>query len=183
MGGCLKFEEVHKIKNNYPDYSKIDIFIETGTHYGATIFNMVNHFRELHTIEIKNDIYMDTLNKSKSMGITSINFCLGDSAKILPSILDKIQGPAFFFLDGHFSHGNTGRGDSDTPLLDELRIINERHQKEAVILIDDFFMFGTKGNEDWTNITIGNVLNCFNKNRVLESYVDNDHFIILLKVI
>ena len=35
---------------------------------------------------------------------------------------------------------------------------------DSIIVIDDLRLFGTKGNEDWSNITEQNILKCFNEN-------------------
>ena len=39
------------------DYKKYTCFIETGTNYGGTIFEMEPHFEKLHTIEFSETIY------------------------------------------------------------------------------------------------------------------------------
>ena len=183
MAGTLKINEINDIKKLDPIYAGIDIFIETGTNYGNTILGMYQYFRELHTIEIKEDIYNNVVNRTRGYGIQNIQFYLGDSAIVLSEILKKISGPAVFFLDGHYSHGDTGRGTSDTPLLDELKNINESHNKNSIIIIDDYNMFGTHRNEDWTDITETNILNCFSEEKIAGHYINNDHLIILLKEI
>ena len=41
------------LKTNYKNYN---IFVETGTYLGETIFEMEKYFKELHTIEIKEEL-------------------------------------------------------------------------------------------------------------------------------
>lgn len=183
MSGTLRIEEINNIKSQYPQYANIEVFVETGTNYGNTIFSLFHHFRELHTIEIQESIYRKAAYTAESNNIQNIQFYLGDSATVLPEILKKIFDPVIFFLDGHFSQGDTGRGSSDTPLLDELKNINDCHNKNSIIIIDDYRMFGTHRNEDWSSITLENTLNCFSKEKIFHHYVDNDHLIILLKEI
>ena len=52
-------------------------------------------------------------------------------------ILSDIDAPAVFWLDGHYSRANTGRGNSIRAIVNELTRIFEHPIKEHVILIDD----------------------------------------------
>ena len=56
---------------------------------------------------------------------------------------------SIFYLDGHYSSGDTSRGNIDVPLLGELIQINSLYKSEGIIIIDDVGLFETKGNEDW----------------------------------
>jgi hypothetical protein len=136
------------------DYTRFTVFVETGTHLGGTIFKMEQHFDTLYTIEIKPEFYYDI--KSKYSG-NKINFLLGDSSLLLEDVVKHISKPTIFFLDGHWSAENTGRGTKDCPLYEELNHINNSFKEEAIIIIDDFRLFGTCPNNgdnicDWENI-------------------------------
>lgn len=183
MSGALNISEISYLKSKFVTYNNIDIFVETGTNYGNTIINLYQYFKDLYTIEIKKEIYEAAINRISNLGIKNVQFFIGDSAIILPDILKLINDPVIFFLDGHFSHGDTGRGSSDTPLLDELKMINEHHNKNSIIIIDDYNMFGTYRNEDWTDITQENVIKCFSENKIYCHFVNNDRFVIFLKEI
>ena len=74
----------------------------------------------------------------------------GDSSKVLPELLDKIKKPCLFWLDGHYSGGITGKGDLNTPILNELKSIFSHQIKDHVILIDDARCF--TGEEDYPTI-------------------------------
>ena len=54
----------------------------------------------------------------------------------------RLDRPALFWLDGHYSAGITARGDRDTPVLDELRHILSAQEARHVIVIDDAREFG-----------------------------------------
>jgi hypothetical protein len=63
----------------------------------------------------------------------------GTSEEVLPRLLPSLRGPVTFWLDGHWSGGDTFRGDTDCPLVHELAAIQHHlHNKDrTVILIDD----------------------------------------------
>jgi hypothetical protein len=135
------------------DYRNYNSFIETGTNKGDTTFAMEPHFDNIHTIEISEKYYNET--KSKYVG-NKINFLLGDSSHVFKSLLPTINNKSIFFLDGHWSSGDTGRGEKDCPLVEEITLINNLFKHSAIIIIDDYRLFG-KGpnsglNEDWTDI-------------------------------
>lgn len=121
------------------DLRSYKTFVETGTYLGQTIFGMEPYFDNLHTIEINPSFYSSV--KSKYSG-NKITFHLGDSSNELTKIVSNINSPTIFFLDGHWSAGNTGRGEKDCPLYEELTSINHNFKNEAIIIIDDFRLFG-----------------------------------------
>jgi len=155
-------KDFFKLINGYTSefFAKYPVFIETGTCHGWTTFAMEPHFDEIHTIEIKQDLYEKT--KGKYNG-NKINFYLGDSSVVLNDICKKVIQPSVFFLDGHWSAGNTGKGDKDCPLYEELAVIMNTFKQDAIIIIDDFRLFG-KGPStntevcDWENISKQGIL-------------------------
>ena len=77
--------------------------------------------------------------------------------------MESLNNNTIFFLDGHYSHCGTGRGEKDCPLLEELEAIMEKFKHEAIIIINDFRLFGKgpkKGGfaEDWEDISKEKVL-------------------------
>ena len=146
------------IEKDYP------VFIETGTLYGNTIIPLEKYFTELHTIEIKKELFdhvKKTNNKSK------IIFHLGDSGEILAKICPDIKLNTIFFLDGHWSSNNTGKGNKDVPLYEELKCIMAYLKHKCIIIIDDCFLFGkgpNKGdcNENWEDINTQDILKLVN---------------------
>ena len=145
------------------DYTKYNIFIETGTYNGSTIFSMESLFASLYTIEISEKYYKNTKQRYTDMKQmlslpmnNKIKFLLGDSSIVLQYILPTITEKCIIFLDGHWSGDDTGQGDKDCPLIEEITHINELCKMEAIIIIDDCRLFG-KGpkngyNEDWSDI-------------------------------
>lgn len=176
----LKYIELEQIMQK--DEDEYDIFVETGTCEGKTIFRMERYFKELHTIEIKKQFYDAVCRKYKGNKIT---FHLGDSTYELEKIVRNLSGNAVFFLDGHWSSGNTGRGEKDCPLYEELFSITNNFPHKAIIIIDDVRLFG-KGpnignrNEDWKNISFEGVLDIA-KDRVSSNYITGDKMVVYLK--
>ena len=143
------------------DYTKYNCFIETGTLNGGTIFSLEPYFNKLYTIEFSEKYYNNTKNKYSG---SKINFILGDSSIVFESLLPNITDKCIFFLDGHWSGGNTGRSNKDCPLDEEITHINNLFTNEAIIIIDDFRLFGLdkssgKIGEDWSKINKENLLN------------------------
>ena len=77
------------------------------------------------------------------IGIDNIELINGDSGKELGKILVRINQAALFWLDGHYSAGETARGEKDTPILEELHQILNTEEKGHVIIIDDARLFGS----------------------------------------
>ena len=159
----LKNIKIENLFKNYP------VFIESGTFMGQTIFKYEQLFKELHTIEIKSEFYNKVKNQYNGNKIT---FHLGDSSIKLIDICKTLNNNVIFFLDGHWSAGNTGRGNKDCPLYEELEAINNNLNNKAIIIIDDCRLFGlgpntTNGKEpcNWEDINIDTILNLV-KNRL-----------------
>jgi len=143
------------------DYTRFPCFIETGTAEGKTIFAMEPLFPNLYTIEYSPKYYSET--KSKYNG-AKIEFILGDSSVVFTSLLPQITDKCIFFLDGHWSSGDTGRSTKDCPLVEEITHINDLFVNEAIIIIDDYRLFGLDSSsgilqEDWSNISKNALLN------------------------
>ena len=171
----LSFEELKFVKDSFGIKTKFSTFIETGTLKGDTINNMVPYFDKIHSIELSEAYH--SYAKQRFVNKQNVNIHLGDSSIILPIIIKEINSPTVFFLDGHWSGFNTAKGLKDCPLLDELYSITNNFNPECLIIIDDHRLFGTKLNEDWTDITENNVFDIVQK-RQIKSEIMNDRLII-----
>jgi len=160
---------LEKLQDNFTNYP---IFIETGTHIGTTTFACEPYFEKIYTIEIDKRMHRDLT--SRYVG-NKIDFLLGDSCEIFPTLLPKVTDPTIFFLDGHWSGRGTGRGAKDCPLLEEVSLISKLFQHEAIVVIDDYRLFGKcprlgTGNGDWEEITQQKILDILMP-RYLNSYI------------
>lgn len=123
-------------------------------------------FKTLHSIELSKKYYSEAKERLKHAD--NIHFHFGDSAKVMEYLLPAINEPAVFFLDAHFSGGDTAFGDEETALLRELTLIGKRNY-EDIIIIDDANLLGKSGmtrpgrrypwqiKYDWRNITLDKI--------------------------
>lgn len=144
--------------SNIEEYSnfKTLYFVETGTLEGETVSNVLHYFEKLFTIEINSEFVKRAIQKFKN--IEKVNVLEGDSSRIIGPLCRSLDKPTFFWLDGHWSGGDTGRGEKDCPLIEELEQIMENCVPECIIAIDDVRLFKTNIDQDWSNITRENVL-------------------------
>ena len=111
-------------------------FIETGTYLGDTLADIAHDKSVACTsIELSNEYFHKAFQRFR--GYPNVMLKWGDSAAVLPECVQSLKSPALFWLDGHYSGGNTASGKSDTPVSDELRAILDSPIKTHVILIDD----------------------------------------------
>jgi hypothetical protein len=131
LSGPEKREEIKK----WQAMTGYTLFVETGTFLGETTLAMSGIFERCWTVEIDKSLYEQALVRFN--GRRNITALHGDSATLIGDILRDIDAPAIFWLDGHYSKANTGRGEIDTPIVNELRQIFEHPITRHVILIDD----------------------------------------------
>lgn len=114
------------------------VFVETGTYHGQTTRWASNHFDSVFTIERAENLY--NLHSEELARLKGVKPLCGDSREMLPSIIAEIDDrKAVFWLDGHWSGGETAGADDECPLLDELACIANR--TGDIILIDDARLF------------------------------------------
>ena len=113
--------------------------IETGTYLGETTSAAADIYDVVHSIELSEKLYSDA--KDKFSDISNIHLYLGDSAEVLPEILQFENKNVLFWLDGHYSEGNTAKGKKSTPIIEELEAIAKANATNFVILIDDMRIF------------------------------------------
>ncbi len=127
------------------------IWIETGTYLGTSTSYLSKISKFVHTIEPSKKYY--NISKENLKNIENISIYNGASEEILPDILNSINDEenVCFWLDGHFSGGDTFKGSVDTPILHELKTIANSIKKfnNITILIDDFRLFSEGGNEEY----------------------------------
>ena len=134
--GSLSIDQIRPLKLAMG----LDVFIETGTYLGETAAAMREIFSKVVTIELSNELHMAASDRFKNdKGVVLLK---GDSGACLIDALQESSGKSsLIWLDAHSSGGITAKSDKNTPILDELLVIEEASLGRNVILIDDIRLF------------------------------------------
>jgi hypothetical protein len=117
-------------------------FVETGTFRGETIEFLLPEMEQIHSVELSDQLHAAAVEKFKDR--PQVHLYKGDSATVLPQIVDGLTTPALIWLDAHYSAKVTAHGPEETPILAELRAVFGRSKAPHVILIDDAREFEDK---------------------------------------
>ena len=150
------------------DYHLVNL-VETGTYLGEMVYALKDIFKNIYSIELSEEyanrarIY---LRRQKNVKIFQ-----GDSGDVLAELLQDIDQPTLFWLDGHYSGDNTAKGNTHTPILKELRHILSAKDLNHIILIDDARLFGSTN--DYPSLDeLSSIVESFRKN--LKIISEND---------
>jgi len=135
--GLINFGIPEKETKFLKDSMKLDVFVEGGTYKGGTAKNMSTKFRKVYTIE-KSDVMFNEA-KENLKDIENVVMLKGDTREHLQDILEKNDN-LLFWLDAHWSGGDTYGEEDECPLVEELEIIF-KYDKNHIILIDDARLF------------------------------------------
>lgn len=119
----------------------LKVLVESGTHYGEMIEAMKGSFDRIYSIELSKKLYEKSRERFK--GVKHIELIHGDSGLVLGDLVKKLGQPALYWLDAHYSAGDTARGDKETPIYEEIEHILSSSDRADVIIIDDARSFGT----------------------------------------
>jgi hypothetical protein len=115
-------------------------FVETGTYLGDTLAKLCGDFDILRSIELSRDYYTRAVTRFANQ--PQIHLINADSTTGLETALDSLsEARTIFWLDAHYSGGDTAKGQSNTPIKSELLAILARQQRSDIILIDDLRYF------------------------------------------
>jgi hypothetical protein len=118
------------------------VLVETGTYMGETAWALRRTFDRVETIELEPTLAR--LARIRFARTPTVHTHEGDSASVLPRILESLDEPALFWLDAHPSTDRTARG-GPIPLLAELAAIARHPVDGHVVLVDDLRFLGTNG--------------------------------------
>jgi hypothetical protein len=125
-------QEVIKAYQKQLDYH---ILVETGTYRGGTVADQIVNFKQIYSIELGKELFEFCRDRFKdNHNVILLN---GSSPEILPQIMAEINEPAIFWLDAHFSAGDTTFKVKWCPTLEELEVILKASKHPHLILIDD----------------------------------------------
>jgi hypothetical protein len=133
-----------RIVLGYQRRYRLRTFVETGTYTGEMVQAMSAHVDRIISIEVAPSLHAQAA--LRFAGQRHIQLLRGDSADLLPAVLESLDGPALFWLDGHYMGEGSGRGAEDTPVMAEMTALVGHHVRGHVVLIDDARLFdGTGG--------------------------------------
>lgn len=113
-------------------------FVETGTNMGETTAWAAEHFGRVFTSELATELHAKA--KSRFADKPQVEVLLGESPAHIREIAPRLSRP-LFWLDAHWSGGDTAGVESECPLLDEIAAIAEAGLECPILLIDDARLF------------------------------------------
>lgn len=141
----------HAIKQgrilDYKNKFNLNILVETGTFQGEMVEAQRRNFSKIYSIELSHDYYQKAVQKFKRFN--HIQIVEGDSSVKLKEVTKTLNEPALFWLDGHYSGGNTAKGDLNCPIYGELDTVFST-KLEHILVIDDAKDFN--GTQDYPTI-------------------------------
>jgi len=141
-----------------------EILVETGTYLGDMVEAQRDHFKKIYSIELSEKLFNKALKRFK--GQLHITILQGDSGIVLNKLMNEIDKPALFWLDGHYSHGMTAKGEKECPVPEELTTIL-KSSLPHIILIDDARLFN--GTHDYPTVgQIAEIIRSNNKHYLVE---------------
>jgi hypothetical protein len=131
------------------DRLEIRRVVETGTYTGATARVLGGMFDSVITIERSDDYYERArANLSRMPNVRQIH---GHSGEKLATVAADAAGPTLYWLDAHWSGGDTAGSDDPVPLMRELDAIGAGDPRDC-ILIDDARDFATSPDARWPSL-------------------------------
>lgn len=119
--------------------SGCSVFYETGTYHGEMVQEFLLVAQKIISVELAKHLHASAVRKFKDYSHVTIHH--GDSASIIANTIQTINERIFFWLDAHYSRGETALGSKETPIVEELISIGEHSIKNHVILVDDIRCF------------------------------------------
>jgi hypothetical protein len=130
---------------------QLRVLVETGTYMGETAWALRRELDRIETIELEPTLAR--LARIRFKRVTNVHVYEGNSATVLPRILESLTEPALFWLDAHPSTDRTAR-DAPIPLRAELAAIGRHPVRGHVVLVDDLQNLGTPGYPTLGEITL-----------------------------
>jgi hypothetical protein len=120
----------------------VKTLVETGTFRGEMVWACRKQFTAIYSIEL--DRALCAAARAKFARFPHIHILEGDSEKVLPELLARLNERCLFWLDAHYCSPAAGRAARETPILKELEVIFAHAVPDHVILVDDARCFGTR---------------------------------------
>ena len=127
----------------YQKQSGAEILVETGTFRGDMVEAQRDTFKRIFSIELSEKLWQAA--KHKFRAYDKIIILQGDSGKVLKQVMQQLSSQAIFWLDGHYSAGETAKGDTECPIYEEIDSIFSDNRYSHILLVDDARCFNGLG--------------------------------------
>lgn len=115
--------------------------IETGTYKGQSTREFSKLFNEVLTIELSKEL--SEIAKQNNVDCKNITYFVGESSKLLESVVSGVTTSYMLFLDAHGSGGDTvfspNIGRFGSPVLEELDAVKAK--LPSILAVDDLSDF------------------------------------------
>lgn len=111
--------------------------VETGTYDGGSARLLAERFPAVTTIELSEQLHRAAA--AALGGVPNVELLQGDSASVLRG-LERPPGGVLYWLDAHWSGGETAGRENPCPVVEEIRAIGAGHADDC-LLIDDARLF------------------------------------------
>lgn len=128
------------ILKGYAIEYKLSYLVETGTYMGEMVDALRESFQKVYSIELSEQFARRA--RAYFRHCRNVIILQGDSGEVIGDLMNDIDRPTLFWLDGHWSADQTARGKKSTPIMEELGHILRAKDLGHVILIDDARAFG-----------------------------------------
>ena len=124
----------------------IKTFVETGSFQGAGIQKALDAgYENVISIELSTQYFLVCSERFSNKD--NVKLVQGDSCDVLAPTINEIDEPIVFWLDGHYSCGETAKGKHWSPIMQELDAISKHPIKNHTIMIDDMRCWRTDNPE------------------------------------
>ena len=119
----------------YQKRAGYNILVETGTYKGDMILAQKDFFKKIYSIELSEALFEKA--KQRFRKYPYVTLLQGNSGDVIAKVLNELQEPAVFWLDGHYSGGITAKIEKYSPINEELQTLIANNRLQHIILIDD----------------------------------------------
>lgn len=159
-------------RNSFPEAT----WIETGTYVGDTAFALSRIAKYVYTIDPEPLLFERAT--ARFSAVHNVDVVFGLSEVKLPKILGEVSGDVCLWLDGHFSKGVTHRGPVETPIVEELNVIEGHLERlnRVCILVDDVRLFETSETSSTSYPPLDFLVDWARKNNLIW-HIEHDIFV------
>ncbi|MCA9034531.1 MAG: hypothetical protein KDA81_09785 [Planctomycetaceae bacterium] len=128
---AVKQANLRQLQRRY----EVQTLVETGTFRADMMVALGLYFDKLYSIELSEELFNYSVQRCRDL--KNVELWQGASEDVLAEICSKLKGRVLFWLDGHFSGGDTALGKTECPVTSELDVIFSQSQITPIVLIDD----------------------------------------------